>query len=215
MPQGDMGQDFFRIGMRVNIEINVDEGRKNYPSKIEDFQGEDLILSMPMKGRNPVPIGTGEIINIFFLKDHVFYCLRGQVVKSIYEPVPLIQVKPIDFVYKNQRNFFRLMVTEPVEVSLENNEEIRGFFRDLSAGGALLVLPRELKPGTLVSFKVPVLTESIEVTAKVVRHERDGHRDVNPHYVAVEFVNISEADRDEIIKYLLEEQRILRKRGLL
>lgn len=216
MIRGGMEQDFFRIGMRVNIELTQEDDVKSFPSKIEDLHEDNLALSMPMKGIHTVYISPMEIVHIYFSKDSVFYCVRCEVVQKLFDPIPLIYVKPLEFVYKNQRNYFRVEASIPVEVTVVESEEvIGGYIRDLSAGGALLALKKKIKIGAMVRFQIPVISRKLEVEAMIRRYQKDDHRSINPHNVAVEYVNLSEPERDELIRYLLEEQRMLRKKGLI
>jgi len=79
---------------------------------------------------------------------------------------------------------------------------------DISGGGFSFYSEREISPGTRFNLRLetqdpPYL--SIPAVGEVRRCER-----ANSHYcVCVKFVDINELDREELIKYIFEKQRIL------
>ncbi|WP_422445787.1 flagellar brake protein [Thermoanaerobacterium sp. DL9XJH110] len=212
-----MNKDLFQIGMKVNIEVEGQEENSFFPSKIEDVEPEKLVLSMPMKKNMIYFIAINKPIKIYFLKGDFLYCVDGKVINKTYSPVPLLTAQLVGQPYKNQRReYFRLKISLDVSAKVAGSEHcVNGRTRDLSAGGALLLLPEEIKKGEVIEVRLSINSEDLVLKALVVRSEKDLERRVNPYNVAVQFMEIDNNQRDFIIKFLLSEQRRLRKKGLI
>lgn len=216
--RGVKGLDYtvFKVGMKVNIE--VERGNQNifFPSKVEDIEFGNLVLNMPMQGNQLFYIGLNESIRIHFSKGDSFYYFIGKVVGKKYIPIPVLHVNAVSPPIKNQRReFFRIKVTMKVKISLiETGELMDGHIKDLSGSGALITLDRELKKGELINVRITLISKVVEVKSMVVRAWKEEHpQRSGMYYAAVQFVDIEEEKRDEIIKFILAEQRKLINKG--
>lgn len=74
------------------------------------------------------------------------------------------------------------------------------FAKNISAGGLLFYVRKEIAPGSLVELDINVLSYShpIKAVAKVTRVKT--MKKTNGFNIAVEFINIDDADRDFINK---------------
>jgi c-di-GMP-binding flagellar brake protein YcgR len=203
--------------MKVNIEVEGEQENSFFPSKVEDVEPEKLVLSMPMKKNMIYFMAINEPIKIYFLKGDFLYCINGKVINKTYSPVPLLTVQLLGKPYKNQRReYFRLKISLDASAKVSDGDRyVNGRTRDLSAGGALLLLPEEIKKGDVIELRLSINSKDLDLKALVVRSEKDPERRVNPYNVAVQFMEIDNNQRDVIIKFLLSEQRKLRKKGLI
>jgi c-di-GMP-binding flagellar brake protein YcgR len=206
----------FQVGMKVNIEIERGDGNFFFPSKVEDIELGNLVLDIPMKGNQLFHIGLNESVNIHFFKGDSFYYFIGKVVGKKYTPIPVLHVKPASPPIKNQRrDFFRIKVTLKVKISLlDTGEWANGYIKDISGSGALITTNRELKKGDLINLEITLVSKILEVKSRAVRVWKEERSQCsNMYYVAVQFVDIDEVKQDEIIKFVLAEQRKLIKKG--
>lgn len=210
-----MGKGLY-IGMKVNLEIARDDKIHYFPSKIEDIISDDVItIGMPMQKNMTFFVGLNEIIRLYFNVGDLYYCINCKVVEKIYEPIPVLNVYFISEPYRYQRRkYFRIKIYLEVSVKIDK-KEIKGFTRNLSASGALLALNENLHKGTLIKLEIPIPSSLITAKAIVVRNEKNKFREINTYDVAVHFVDINEKTRDELIKFVLDEQRKLRKKGFI
>lgn len=82
---------------------------------------------------------------------------------------------------------------------------------DLSAQGMLFVGDVDVPVGTRFAFTFTHSRQPIELTAEIVRREANGTR---PRY-GCRFVDISERASDEIFRFILEQQRLRRRTGVV
>lgn len=215
-----MRENFFEIGMKVQLELESDDERQSFPSKIEDLDGKNLVIGMPIKANYIYFVSLNEVVYVYFSRKDSFYRLECEVIRKRYEPIPVLILKPIRQPYKYQRrSFFRIDITLDVKVILMKNDEpdesIEGKTKDISGNGALLALPKNLKKGELVKLKIKIKNKTLFLKAKVIRSYKNESRQVNPYNVAVHFIDIDEKTQDAVVKFTLEEQRKLRKKGLI
>ena len=76
------------------------------------------------------------------------------------------------------------------------------FLRDLSGGGAQFITNKSLSKGTELKVKIYLPSEVIECQAKVRWSKEEIIDNQSRFLVGVQFINISERDREEIIKYV-------------
>ncbi|MCR4430527.1 MAG: PilZ domain-containing protein [Tepidanaerobacteraceae bacterium] len=206
----------FRIGMKINIEI--ERGKENFyfTSKVEDIESGALVLDIPMKDNRLFHVSLNESVKIHFSKGDSFYYFIGEIVAKKYIPIPVLFVKPISPLIKNQRrDFFRIKITLKTKISLaESCESFDGYIKDLSGGGALITTDRELKSGTLLNLQVSLMSNYFNIKGRVVRswcEKQPGQPIV--HYAAAQFVDIDKVVQDEIIKFIFAEQRKMIRKG--
>lgn len=203
------------VGMKVEIGIQRAEENLNFLTKIEEIKENSLILGMPIYKGNYFFINLLEEITIYYSVNDLFYFLKGKVIDKSYIPLPVIEVEILEGPKRIQRrSFFRIPVT--LKIKVKNTNSINwcvAYIKNISGGGALLHTYLECNKNDILELRIPVDKETLEVKARVVRVEKDIMRYINPFEIAVEYYDISEKDRDKIIKFIMQEQRKLRKKG--
>lgn len=211
-----MRDDFLEIGMRITIEVQRENIEHFFPSKIEDIKLDYVVLSMPMKKGRIFFVGIDEKINIYFSKRGSFYCMEGIVRDKQYSPIPVITMYSLSPPYKKQkRSYFRLKTSCTIHIKLKGSDDwLQAYTRDISAGGIKFSHSAPIKKGSIIEVVIPDILGETILKAAVVRTEKNNIRNVNVHDIAIKFVDIEEAMRDKIVKYILTKQRELRSKGV-
>lgn len=212
-----MNEGIFHVGMKVSIELERNEKNLLFPSKVEDKNQKNIIIDMPMRSNSTFFVGLGETLKIYFCKGQIFYCIDGIVISKSYVPIPVLTVEILGKPYRNQRrDYFRINVNIATKIKLLENEEVLDcVINDISGSGAMIFLSKALKKRSTVSLSVPVFSKTYDLKAEIVRIERDYTRVINPYNIGLRFLNMPEGMRDELIKFILSEQRRQRKKGLI
>lgn len=205
-----------RVGTKINIE--VERGKENFyfASKIEDIENDTLVLDIPIKDNRLFHLSLNESVKIHFNKGDSFYYFIGEIVDKKYIPIPVLYIKPVSPLIKNQRrDFFRIKVTLKAKLNLiECEESFDGFIKDLSGGGALITTDRELQKGTLLNLQLCLMSKKLDIKCRVIRSWCEKlPRQTVVHYAAVQFVEIEKVVQEEIIKFIFAEQRKIIKKG--
>ncbi|HHY47564.1 MAG TPA: flagellar brake protein [Firmicutes bacterium] len=221
------GAELLRINQRITIKVEDPGYRGTYASLVQDMSDNDVIISMPLVDCKPVPIRPGTRVTILAVSRGTTYGLPGVVVGRSLNPTPLLRVSLRDDAQPLQRRrFVRVEVDLPFYFrSLDDAASLRkpmevGTTRDISGSGALISVPlasRQLPSGTNLQVEIVLPGRSIPIRgkARVIRMwtVRDASRETQN--MAVEFTELADSDREDIIKFVLERQKELRRKGLL
>ena len=127
--------------------------------------------------------------------------------EAVFEDQSLIRFHPDgDAEVLQRRDFVRVLTPHPVTVTDEEARQ-RVHMVDLSGGGMLLADGEDLEVDQTIHFAISIVTTElpIEGIARVVRIREDGKR-------ALMFEQISEDDRQRLIRFVFECMRTARAR---
>lgn len=215
-----MELDNLKVNQKVELEINQGPYRGTYPSKIEDITENKIKVMPPYVKGELLPLRKGLELKVYFTGDDAAFGFSSQVIERLKEPIPLLVIlAPEEIVRIQRRDFFRLEVRKNVWYYRINKEGEpiedlkKTVSSNLSGGGIRIVLDgQELNYGTMIQLFIDLPEiKDIPITGRVVQQYDlpDGKA------AGIEFVNISSRTRDQIIGWLFEYQRKLRRKGLL
>lgn len=209
--------DFLQVGQKVTLEVIREDKSYYFSSKIEDLTTEHILLGMPMKAGNTFHTYITETILVYFSSKDSYYCLDCTVEEKRYTPLPLLVLKSLKPPYKHQkRGYFRLKISSKIRVkTTENDEWFDGYTVDISASGAMVIFIQDLPKNNSIKIQIPDILGDVELEARVIRTERDHRNKIYPYNIALQFIDLEENQRDEIVKTLLAKQRKLRRKGLI
>ncbi|MGB9813173.1 MAG: flagellar brake protein [Thermovenabulum sp.] len=205
----------FAVGMKVELEVERENEKYNFLTKIEEIKDKTILLGMPMYRGNYFFLNVDEEVFIFYCVNDLYYGVKGKVIAKSYLPFPVIEVELLEEPKRIQRrSFFRIPVTIKIKIKkLDSNNWNIAYIKNISGGGALINTHLGFDKGEILEMQIPIENEIYEIKAKVVRVIKDNMRLIYPFEVAVEYCDIPERIRDKIIKFIMEEQRKLRKKG--
>ncbi|MFP4020043.1 MAG: flagellar brake protein [Halanaerobium sp.] len=207
------------INQKLEIEVLSGSYQGNYLSKVADFLKKGIIITGLYREGAPLPIRLNQPINVYYTTDRAAYKFKSKILKRTNKPIPLLLIEKADSVKRIQRrDFFRLDVTGRVDVYKmidgknypKKISEAR--LLDISGGGIQIQLKKKFKQGEelLISLK-NILPPKQFIKSKIVRVQKEN--DVFYNY-GVQFVEIEEEQREEIIQWIFAYQRKSRKKGL-
>lgn len=213
-----------KSGLRVNqlVEIELDSYlyKGVFPSRIEEITSEVIYLGIPIRFGVLVPVQVGDKITVNYIHDQEAYCFKTRVLGRKREPLPVLVAElPREIIKIQRRNHVRLEISLPVYLrALEEKSTISaGRTIDISGGGILLVTSAEWpRAQDLIWLRIELpRREPVICKARVVRTNRRQVRGVNRYYIACQFEDIREGQRDLIVGFIFARQRELIRRGLL
>lgn len=216
--------DSLIIGTKIEIIKSNDEEEISYSSQVLDIiEPNEMIISGPIKQNNLVFLHKGEKIGISYnVQDRGKYYFIAKVLSRNHSSIYTLKVRRISEIKSiQQRNFYRLSTTLSVNIKHlstkdDNNENLSEICqaKDISGGGMKLYCNCEYKVGDEISCAFEIGESLLESKALVVRV--DGIDSFNFKYsIGISFLDMREENRDLIIKYIFEKQRILRLKGLI
>lgn len=222
----------------VNFEINrriefVLKDKYKAASLVQEVKDDALYVTIPLneEGRKLLEIGDNVEV-IYYDKRNVFGFMT-RVVGRKTDNIPLYKIaKPIEIYKIQRRQLVRIEFTNGVEYiqypvneninksnleklfnEMKDKDEIKsGFTVDLSGGGARLRTsqPLELDKKLILSIDLPSF--HLILIGKVLRVDKALYNNKIVYHNGIEFINISENDKEKIIEFIFVRMRELRNR---
>lgn len=214
--------EFINIGMKIDILRNND--KTLYPSQVlEIIEPDELIIRGPMKKTQLILLHNEEEIEVtYYIENNGRFFFTAKVISRQLNNMYTLRIKIISDIQKKQlRNYYRIPVTLDVEksftISKDGNDEIvteKCVAKDISGGGLKLYCNYKHEIDDEIQLRFKVKDNLIVGKAKIVRIEEVDTYNYK-YSIGVSFTDITENNRDLIVKFVFEQQRILRLKGLI
>lgn len=224
-------------GTKLELKVYDEKGEKVELITVSEFQWADdeetAFIAAPIKEGVLYPVHRETNLDVFFLKkegarkNYSLYHFMAQVVDRFNnDNVEQLMIKLKGDIKRIQRrNFFRFEYTLPVgykvintlnPMEYENNRYIKTITKDLSGGGISIRLMEEIKEGKLLECVLELgKSKNIVFIGKALRLSKYDINEKFKYEVGIKFIKIEDRDRERLIKFIFDKQRILRKKGLI
>jgi c-di-GMP-binding flagellar brake protein YcgR len=215
----------FTVNQRVDILLTTGPNAERYPSRVEEVSDNQLLLALPMKKSVPVLLYPDTVFYFRTVLAGTPWLFASRFLDKRLTPVPVwLCSPPFDARKIQQRSFVRLDTALEVKVRLkaisavdaEANADaptITATTKDISGGGLQIVTRDILPVGTQVQVEFDLAEfKVLSASAEVVRAEFDNFRKIC--CLGLKFVDLSERERDKIIKYIFKRHVERRQKGV-
>ncbi len=214
------------IGDTIILESLDNQNEKElYRSKVIDIKESSIFIGPPIKEKTnrtePILLENTSFDVQFVAKDKKVYRFKTKVLSKQIDNITMFELDlphQEEFINIQRRSFIRVESQLKVKVFSLNNDFLPfdTYTTNISAGGLSLVFPSEhtLEKDQVVlcSFVLSIRSEDnvyIQQPCKVVRVTNN---ETN-QYASLEFEEMSEADRQYLVRFCFEQQLALRKKG--
>lgn len=220
--------ELIKISERIEIEV-TEKGEYfgNYLSRIEDIKDKkEIMIGLPLDKGTIVPLRIGSIVNINITKADGVYTFAAKIQKRELKPFPHFTIEfPKSIKRIQRRNYVRIPINIVVlyknlgNGTVKSSDEIieeKGVTVNISGGGLYLLTVKEMEmeDKLTVSFSLPNGVVCKDIKTVIKRKEIVGQNDKKRLAYGIEFVEIDEKLRDQIIVYLFELQRERQSKGI-
>jgi c-di-GMP-binding flagellar brake protein YcgR len=204
-----------------------DETKKVLKSRIADFTGDAAAIELPIDERTKCieRAKTGSMWNVWYMGDDgLRHDFRTEVMGFREENIPLLLIKLPelrDIVRTQRRSYVRVPAEVEISVKSQETDPVCHFLaRTINVSGGGLAFSCEekypLKEKQLVSIWMNLPSRKGTVahaysTCEITRIEK---KTDFCQLVSVKFLDISEGDRQKVIRICYERQLELNKRGI-
>lgn len=213
------------VGQKIELtrytgKLKEIAGAKTYVSQLLDEKEEGkLVIAMPMEGGKMVLFEVGERYNMFFYTPAgLYYCIAQVSARYRSGSLFLLEMECASEIEKFQRRqFFRLNCIVDLKYRKVEGEGGMnpGTIIDISGGGIRFNAGNRYTPGDelVVEFFLTIAgkLEKFLVRVRVIMSTALPNRE-KIYENRVEFLDITEPDREAIVKYVFEEERRRRKK---
>lgn len=215
---------YFNIGDKIQV-IPLSRYKKiEYTSQIADIYEDYIDIFNPIYKNSLIYFRNDEKLRIIMPKTEAIYEFDAKVIENRFGKIPIIRLKIVSELKKIQRrNYYRLKITKPIRFrKVDKNESIdktsqyyEGIVLDISGGGLLFCAKHDMDKGELLEFELYIdNNKKLDLYGIIVRKQYDIQKSFLYEY-GVKFQNISAANKDELVKFIFNEQRKLLKKGLI
>ncbi|MGP1569085.1 MAG: flagellar brake protein [Peptoanaerobacter stomatis] len=214
-----MASNYPKIWQNVKlVKTKITGEMEEYASKIVGIEENDIfLLETPIKQTQLVLLINGSVVNMIYMHENLgMYSVDLEVVEKIRDDnnIPLVRAKKVSDIRKIQRrNFFRLLTSMDIAVRkingvvVENTKTV-----DISGGGIRLLSKQDFEINDIVRLDFQLESKEFSVDAKVVKIDYTDVRGTKE--VSLQFIDILEKDRNEIIRFIFDKQREGIKKGM-
>jgi c-di-GMP-binding flagellar brake protein YcgR len=217
--------DLPNINQKIELTVLQGPFASAYSTYVEDVDATTLVVVRPTVGGELIALAPGDHVRVeFSIKGsaRIAYPTRVIGLETRVVPVILLSHPEKGQVERfQQRDFVRLDARVPVIYTVMHSPDgpmyrkgpLESHTRDISGNGAQILCPEAYKPGTQLDIHLDVAGKSIHAVAEVIRQVdvlRSGES-----WMGVRFIGIEERTRDQIIRFIFNEQRERRRMGLI
>ena len=211
-------EDKLLVGLSIEMIVHDGEYEGSYRTRIEELGVRILSIGVPIINGQYIPLREGTSLTVIFCDDVSAYSFSSVIINRFATQIPTFIIQYPNKIDKVQRRqYVRLPITTPFNYSILEKDGLsktkRGCILDLSGGGLSFKAKDNLSEKTIIIIRMEIGDVELEVSAAVIRCVKEEEGEL--YKISAEFHEISENIRDRIIRYILDIQRELRKKGLI
>lgn len=215
---------YFSVGSKIQIDYLDAAGQlQSYTSQVVEILDDEFIdVLIPIHKKRDVYLKQDAMLKVIVTKGEAVYEFKAVLHEKLFGRIPLLRLKVLAEINKIQRrDYYRLKVLKDIEARLVEDfkekkfgETFKGNLHDISAGGLNFSTRKELQENDMLELTLNLNDKKLVVYGIVLRRTLTNNYKASYAY-GVKFEKITEAERNEIVKYIFEEQRRLIKKGLM
>ncbi|MGE4271331.1 MAG: flagellar brake protein [Desulfitobacterium sp.] len=205
-------------GLAVELVVSEGEYKGNYRTHIDEVGKTRLSVYAPQHQGLIVPLHERTPVEVTFWDDVASYSFHTMVIQRIAVPISIFILEMPKAIKRIQRrNYVRVAAHYPLTYQVVEREGLsdvkNGIMLDLSGGGMRFQSKEKLDIGTILYANLELPSCPIGTPGRVCRVVPI--EDTKNFSISVDFYQISDRDRDRIIRCVFDIQRDLRKKGLV
>lgn len=206
------------LGLAVELVVEEGDYEGRYMTRIEEVGERILAVGAPFNHGKIVPLREGTKVKLTFWDEAAAYSFEGKIMQRIAVPIPMFILELPDSVAKVQRrNYVRVPALFPItfrSVTKEGLSDLyNGTLLDLSGGGMRFLTKERVENNSLLYLILALPKGELRTPVRVCRADKP--EDSKHYTVSVEFHDITERERDQVIRCVFDIQRAMRKKGLI
>jgi c-di-GMP-binding flagellar brake protein YcgR len=209
------------LHMQVN-SIDDEESKIEYKSRIADITDTAIVVEVPLneKSGRLKKLYMGDELSTYFLdQGGVKHYFTSSVIGFREDVIRLVEIKKPEIeaiTHIQRRSFLRVLAELEIAVKLSDHIQFVAITEDVGGGGISLIcdghiplgVPAPISCWVLVPFKNGMI-EHIPLKGEIVRVKL---LETGKQLAMVRFVEITDRDRQKLIRFCFERQMDFRKR---
>ncbi|RFU69078.1 flagellar brake protein [Bacillus sp. V59.32b] len=215
-----------KVGDTLVLEPKFSQQHEQYKSTVVEINDQSIFIDYPINastGKRAFLIDGTQLKITLVAAKKAIYVFDTEVLGRVKERIAMIQLShpPKDSIIKIQRREFvrvETAIDTVVHPQASEFQPFKAITEDISAGGTALLISKDiiLQSGSsiFVWFALPLKSGEIhyfKVKSKVIRISEEKERF---NILSIEFTEMSEGDRQTLIRYIFEREVEMKKKRL-
>ncbi|MFZ3101238.1 MAG: flagellar brake domain-containing protein [Desulfitobacteriaceae bacterium] len=203
----------------TTIELVIPDGdyKGNYHTRVDEVGERIISVTAPYHQGEVVPLRVGTVLEVIYYDEVSAYSFDTRIKQRIAVPIPIFVLDFPEEIRKVQRrNYVRIPAIYPLTFRMVTKEGLSdlkaGNMLDISGGGIRFRTVEKLENNSLLYAQLKLPSGELNTPVRVRRVLKI--EDTKAYSISAEFYEISERDRDRVIRCVFELQRTMRKKGL-
>lgn len=213
-----------QVNTRIEIEVEDAEYEGKYFSRVMDINRKELRIMSPAVQGVPIPLRVNTPIRISYVGERALYSFKTVIKQRFSDvlagfvveiPSKVERVQRRSYVRLEVQIHFRYRVLQEANIlDTEVDPEAfdKSYIVDISGGGVKFYSPQPIAENSLLEMQVGI--EGIEAETLLGRVVRSRERVEGGYEIGVAFEGLSASVQDQIISWIFNKQRELRRLGL-
>lgn len=207
------------VNKKLEVEIQTGSYQGEYLCKVADIIEQGIVITGLYREGAPLPVRLEQPIRVYYTTDRAAYTFKSMILRRSNKPIPLLLIaKPESVKRIQRRDYFRLEVSGTVDLyqkadkAAEAEKIAEAELLDISGGGIQIELAENFNTDQIIYLYLKrILDQKKLIKSSIVRKNK-----VNAEMFSygLEFIEISENLREDIIQWIFAYQRENRKKGL-
>jgi hypothetical protein len=208
------------VGQQGILQLDLAGVRKSGPSRVAELEGDVVWVAVPPGIVRVVLPGGAALLDTARVMD-ARYLITGKIVASRTEPEPSLALRVNDVKREQNREYVRVPAVVDLEATGPGPDGTPCRFKvttiDISAAGMLVVSELPLSEGAEieVAFRLPQQSQVQPLRARVARLARRPEIDDPRCELGVAFVDIPPTLHEQLIRFVMQVQLNMRRKGMV
>lgn len=204
-------------GAAVELILHDGDYKGKYHTRVDEVGEHIISVTAPYHQGEVIALRVGTVLEVAYYDEVSAYSFDTKIKQRIAVPIPIFVLDFPEQIRKVQRrNFVRIPAIYPVTFRMVTKEGLSdlkdGNMLDISGGGMRFKTVEKLENNSLLYAQLKLPSGELNTPVRVRRVQKI--EDKNAYSISAEFYEISERDRDRVIRCVFELQRTMRKKGL-
>ncbi|HEY4552741.1 MAG TPA: flagellar brake domain-containing protein [Bacillaceae bacterium] len=213
-----------KVGMALTLEMFRDGEREKFKCKVEDVDSHHLYIHYPISlntGKTAFILNGSKLTASFVDEQSNAYVFQTEVKGRAKNTIPMILLmrpEPDKYMKIQRREFVRIETSADIALEFPDSGcHFATITEDISGGGCAAILPPKmtLREGEFGTIHLAMPLQAGEYAyasfpCKLIRCFSKNNRTL----ASLQFLNVSEHDQRQLIRFCFERQLANRKKGI-
>lgn len=206
-----------KVQFVINNKVEILWHDGNYRCDIQNVTESNIVISVPIKDGQYIPLSRGEKITALYYEENNVYEFISVVTGRAHDGIPVIYIEyPSKIINVQRRNHVRVPLVAdiscalirknlpPTEIGNNQIDFFDAFTLDMSGGGIKIVTKQKVSIGDRLLITISLKEETLNMQGEIVRIERDVEK---RSVCGVNFIDVDKKTSEKLVRIIFQIMR--------